>query len=617
LRKRKAKPLGLTYGANLNVKKIHFSLFLFLLLTCLLIACTETLPSRSTSVDDWSETIALSKAIDINSQAKVVEINLQAIEKNIELSPGVFTKMWTYNGVFPGPTIHANIGDRLIVNFTNNLPVKTTIHWHGLELPAAMDGSMTAQFPVEANGGTFRYEFTLNRAATHWYHPHIQSNIQIEKGLYGAFIVHDPAEDAALSLPSSETTIILDDIALDDEGQIQPALEERQFVDPIENAIIQLNGREGNAFLINGHLLPKDTNGDELKTIKVRSGHPVRLRLINAANARFFRLSIPDHTLYKIGGDAGLFSTPIPVEPIDIIIQSQNALARNKISPRDGPPLDFYSNPDLKKGVMLVPGERADIVFTPTGNVGETGSIEWHFFPRGFHGVAADEISGKLLINHDHEPALTAPIRLLNFEFVEDNSPSHISYSPPVTLKPTDVIEVSDITPILPIVFGHSDPSENGDIDFFASASKKPFSELDNITAGLEAKVGETYIWEVTNLTQGDHPFHPHGFTFQHISTEYFDDDKEENYRLFKPDIITTKDTIRIPGRTGLKGRSKTIVKLAVKFDDINRENEVSAFGKTPTLKPDNTVQSGGWFVHCHILEHATRGMGTYLNLTY
>jgi len=592
----------------------------FLLLPSLLFvtACTESLSTKDDFNDSWADAIALQKATDVNAQSNIVEVNLEAIETEIELKPGVFTTMWTYNGIFPGPTIEAKVGDTLVVNFTNKLNVNTTIHWHGLELPANMDGSFTAQLPVEP-GGTFRYEFTLNRAATHWYHPHIQSNIQIEKGLYGALIVRDYEEDQKFALPETETTIILDDILLNDAGQIEPAMEEKINVDPIENALTQLNGRVGNGFLINGKLLPNDTLGDDIQTIKVRSGHPVRLRLINAANATFFRLSIPNHILYKIGGDSGLISTPIPAEPIDIIFnetqQSLSTGSRNKIRPRDGGPQQFYSNPDLAKGIMIVPGERADVIFTPIGEAGQTENIEWHFFPRGLHGVE-DDGTGNLVINHNHTPALAAPVRILKFEFIEHEEPTHVSYSPPVTLKATTPIVTDENTPILPIVFGHSNPDVNGDINFFASKDKLPFTQLDDSTA-LNAKIGETYIWEVTNLSQGDHPFHPHGFTFQHISTEYIDQNAEVTSVMEYPALVETKDTIRIPGRRGLKGQSRTIVKLAVQFDETNRVGQIEAIGKTPTSNPDGTVSPGGWFVHCHILEHANRGMGTYLNLTY
>ena len=595
---------------------------LFITLACsLLLACEEV----SIPEDNWDKNIALNKAVDINNNASVVEINLEAVEKNIELRPGVFTKMWTYNGTFPGPTIEANVGDTLIVNFTNNLNTSTTIHWHGLELPANMDGSMLAQTAIPANGGTFRYEFKLLNAATYWYHPHIESNVQVEKGLYGALIVREPDIDKQLNFPSKETTIILDDILLDDLGQIEPPSYQEPIADPIANATTQLNGREGDVFLINGKALePLISRGDDIQVIQVHSGTPVRLRLINAANARFFRLSIPDHTIYQIGGDGGLLPSPIAKESIPLLINNAQAKpnARN-ISARDGEPLVFTSDPDLNKGVMLVPGERSDIIFTPNGEAGDIAYLEWHFFPRGFHGVE-DDGTGNLIINHNHQSALTAPFRILKFEFDETSKLNQQTYIPPSTLRTIPLIQQSISTPILPITFGHGLPDPTtGNIDFFAAMKTSntgiptgvPFSmqnnEIDAVS--LYATVNQTYIWEVSNLTQGDHPFHPHGFTFQHISTEYFDSINVENNRIeFPVHPNELKDTIRIPGRLGARGSSKTVVKLAVQFTDIGREGTVQATGKFPSAG-----LSGGWFVHCHILEHSNRGMGTYLNLLY
>ena len=591
---------------------------LFIILVCsLLLACEETL----TSTDTWDKNIALSKATDINKSSNIVEVNLEAVETNIELRPGVFTKMWTYNGTFPGPTIEANVGDTLIVNFTNNLNTSTTIHWHGLELPANMDGSMLAQPSIAANGGTFRYEFKLLNAATYWYHPHIESNVQVEKGLYGALIVREPEIDKQYNLPSKETTIILDDILLGDSGQIEPPSYQEPITDPIANATTQLNGREGDVFLINGKALePLTSRGDDIQVIQVHSGTPVRLRLINAANARFFRLSIPDHTIYQIGGDGGLLPSPLAKESIPLLNNSIQAKPKaRKISARDGKPLVFTSDPDLNKGVMLVPGERSDIIFTPNGDAGDIAYLEWHFFPRGFHGVE-DDGTGNLIINHNHQSALTAPFRILKFEFDETSKSNQQPYVPPTTLRSIPLIQTSVNTPILPITFGHGLPDPTtGNINFFAAmnASKMgvPFSmennEIDAIS--LYATVNQTYIWEVSNLTQGDHPFHPHGFTFQHISTEFIDSINAENNRIEFPAYPNElKDTIRIPGRPGAKGSSKTVVKLAVQFTDIGREGTVQATGKFPS-----TGLSGGWFVHCHILEHSNRGMGTYLNLLY
>ena len=80
-------------------------------------------------------------AVDTNPSADVVEVFLTAREAMVDYGIGNQTPAWTYNGVVPGPTIEAEVGNTLIVNFCNNLPDETTIHWHGIETPANMDGS--------------------------------------------------------------------------------------------------------------------------------------------------------------------------------------------------------------------------------------------------------------------------------------------------------------------------------------------------------------------------------------------------------------------------------------------------------------------------------------------
>ncbi len=121
--------------------------------------------------------------------------------------------MWTYNGLVPGPMIRARVGDRVVVHFTNNLAEETTIHWHGLRVPAAMDGMPGhSQAPIQP-GGTFDYDFVVPDASTFWYHPHMNAAVQEGNGLYGAFIVDDPAEPTDLG---DEVVMVLSDIDLKD-----------------------------------------------------------------------------------------------------------------------------------------------------------------------------------------------------------------------------------------------------------------------------------------------------------------------------------------------------------------------------------------------------------------
>lgn len=104
--------------------------------------------------------------------------------------------VWGYNGSSPGPTFEVTEGDRVRIIFTNGLEDKTTIHWHGLHIPLAMDGVPDFSQPPVKPGDTFVYEFTLNQSGTYFYHSHVMGAKQVGLGLMGFFIVHpkDPPD---------------------------------------------------------------------------------------------------------------------------------------------------------------------------------------------------------------------------------------------------------------------------------------------------------------------------------------------------------------------------------------------------------------------------------------
>ncbi|MDX1547729.1 MAG: multicopper oxidase domain-containing protein [Rhodothermales bacterium] len=509
------------------------------------------------------------KAVDLNPDPDIVEILLIAHENTVRFGPGPRTPVWTYNGGTPGPTIEANVGNTLVVHFLNLLPEETTVHWHGVDVPAHMDGSNISQEAVPP-GGYFRYEFPLLRAATHWYHPHIRSNEQVEKGLYGALIIRDPAEDQALELPENEHVLILDDILLDDHGRVAEPFPS----DPLENALMQLNGREGNTLLVNGR-----TN----RRARVRRGVPQRLRLVNASNSRFMRVSIEGHRMWRIGGDGGLLEAPIEILPIE-----------------------QTPEPDRSRGLLLTPGERADVVFTPLtpGPI----DVEWHDVDRGRHSVFYMP-NGNIGIGDADDDGARPPEVLMTF--IATGPPGGDEYVPPAALRTLSAINAAGAAPI-PFMFGHTPPNGDGDVTFFVQMKNgmpNPFPQITPADAPM-VEVGETRIWEINNLTGGDHNFHPHGFSFQLIETQYVDMDNPANNYTVPAPYLENKDTILLPKRPGAKGRSRTITRLAVTFDDTGREGQVLASGKVP-----GSDTSGGWVLHCHIFEHSTRGMMSFLQV--
>lgn len=527
----------------------------------------------------WNRTINPREARDRNPDPNIVEVTIRAKQKRVSYGAGNRTKVWTYNGGIPGPTIRGNVGDTLIVHFYNRLPEDTTIHWHGLDVPANQDGSNISQNAVPP-GGYFRYEFKLLRAATYWYHPHVRTNIQVEKGLYGALVVHDPDEDASLGLPSREHLLVLDDILLNDNNQIA----EEFPTDPLANALTQLNGREGNKLLVNGKSRARGV---------IKRGVPHRLRLINASNSRFMRVSLKGHRMWQIGGDGGLLEAPIEILPIGMVPDPDN-------------PGEMISDPDRSKGIILTPGERAEVVFTPRGH--RPVKLEWHDLDRGRHSTFYTP-EGTIGVGDAEDDGKRPPRTLMKFYLFGWHS--GYEYTPLSTLRPVTPIDTTGAAPI-PIMFGHTPPNASGDVTFFVQMKNGmplPFPAVTPADAPT-VNVGETKIWEVNNLTGGDHNFHTHGFTFQLIETEYIDMMNPDNNYVIPAPRVEVKDTILIPKRPGARGSSRTVSRLAVVFDDTGREGRVEAFGKVP-----GTHTSGGWLLHCHILEHSNRGMMTFFQV--
>jgi bilirubin oxidase len=249
----------------------------------------------------------------------VVEVTLTAAPARLPLLPGAPTDVFAYNGRIPGPTLEVHEGDRVIIHFRNELPEPTTVHWHGLNLPADADGSPF--YPV-APGGQFDYVFTIGpgTAGTYWYHPHPdgRAGYQVAKGLYGAIIIR--AADDPLPAGIPEKLMILSDNRFRPDGSIDlPDLDSPQGQVDMEN------GREGDVLLVNGQIMP---------TLPIRSGEVQRWRIINAAAGRVFRLALPGQTVLHVGSDGGLFERPVEVGEI-LLANSERVelLVRG-----DGPP---------------------------------------------------------------------------------------------------------------------------------------------------------------------------------------------------------------------------------------------------------------------------------------
>jgi FtsP/CotA-like multicopper oxidase with cupredoxin domain len=185
--------------------------------------------------------------------------NLTAAPVRWTLTGDVKMTAWAYNGTVPGPMIRVNEGDKVRINVKNELPEATSVHWHGIPVPNAMDGVPPFTQKAIEPGESFTYEFTASPAGSFMYHSHVETDKQIPLGLYAPFII-DP-KDSSAAKPAVDEVLMLSEVRIGSDGKTYPAM--------------PMAGAEPNYFTINGKSYP------DTERIQVKRGDVVRLRLAN------------------------------------------------------------------------------------------------------------------------------------------------------------------------------------------------------------------------------------------------------------------------------------------------------------------------------------------------
>lgn len=222
--------------------------------------------------------------------------SLTAAPGSTSLGGGGSSKALLYNGQLPGPNFVVRRGDLVAVPFTNGLDAETTVHWHGLVVPTAVDGQ---PHEAVAPGGTFTYSFTVGqRAGMSWYHPHphLATASQVAYGLAGGFIIRDTVEDG-LGLPSGpyEVPLVIRDANVDKAGNLS------------YNG--KASGFNGSLPLVNG------TRDAELKVDKSW----YRFRILIGSNSRLFRLVLSSGASFRlIGNDGGLLPQAVDLQEMEL-----------------------------------------------------------------------------------------------------------------------------------------------------------------------------------------------------------------------------------------------------------------------------------------------------------
>jgi FtsP/CotA-like multicopper oxidase with cupredoxin domain len=256
--------------------------------------------------------------------------NLTLQQGQSHFLPGLTTATLGINGNYLGPTLRASQGDPVIMNVTNQIGEATTIHWHGMHLPAAMDGG---PYQVIANNTQWNPHWTIMQpAATLWYHPHMmgQTREQVLRGLVGLFIIDDN-NPAGAALPH---TYGVDDIPL--------ILQDESFA--ADGRLLigggggggRNNGQNGQT-LVNGAITPLLTT----------SQTQLRFRLLNASDQSFYTIGFDDNReFYQVGSDGGLLPAAVsltrleiaPAERVEIVVNvtSASVFTLQRFANRDG-----------------------------------------------------------------------------------------------------------------------------------------------------------------------------------------------------------------------------------------------------------------------------------------
>lgn len=370
--------------------------------------------------------------------------------------PYATTPVWCYNDTVPGPEIRVRQGDHIQIVVPNELDEETTVHWHGLRVPNDMDGvPHLTQTPIGPNE-RFVYEFQTVDAGTFWYHPHQRGFEQVERGLYGAFIV-DELEPITVD---RDITWILDDWRLTKDATI------REDFGNMHDA--SHSGRIGNTVTINGKIPD---------TFHVRHGERVRLRLINAANARVFALRFSDHT------------------PIVIAL--------------DGQPIE----PHAAQGgiVVLGPAMRADLVIDMTNSPKSLTPIIDEYYPGLEYRLVTLEYADEVLRDAIPDWSVSLP-------------PNPIPEPNIANATRHDIVFNGGMMGGMVMQEMGADPSAQMDSMMGMMHSGKIWF-INGIAAEghvmdhvLTLERNQSYIISMTNMTAWDHPIHLHGHSFRVIS---------------------------------------------------------------------------------------------------
>lgn len=378
---------------------------------------------------------------------------LHAREGRARLAPSEYpeTDIWGYDGTVPGPVLRARQGERMIQRFRNDLPQASSVHWHGIRIENGMDGVAGMTQPPVEPGEEFLYDFALPDAGTYWYHPHNRTYEQMARGLYGALIVNEVTGAPEVDL---DEVLLLDDWRLTDQARIAEG-----FGNMHDWAHA---GRIGNWITVNGE-------GDWTREVPQHTR--MRLRIVNTANARIFKLEARGLEGWVVALDGMPLETPLPLREL-----------------------------------TLAPAQRADLIVDVVADEGDEAFLV-SFERDGGYAIAAFPVSG--VARQDRRAA-----------------PGALPPNPVPALGPLETAARATLRMEGGAMGGMREAMMGGRMmgirELAAERKVWAFNGISDMgeTPLIEAALGDTVLIAMINDTAWPHGMHLHGHHFRQINAD-------------------------------------------------------------------------------------------------
>ncbi|WP_163860255.1 multicopper oxidase family protein [Paenibacillus elgii] len=453
-------------------------------LSVVLAGCTGSMNGTDHSKMNMEGTKESPKASDAQTVKPTVltgkEINLTASVSTQEIGPGKTLPVWTFNNSVPGPQIRVKQGETIKVNLKNQLPEPVTIHWHGVPVPNAMDGIPGITQNAVQPGQSFTYEFKADVPGTYWYHSHQDSVNQLDRGLYGSFIV-EPKEGTGVDC---DYTLVLDEWM--SSGEMTGMNMSGGNMSEMDHSKMNMGSSDNKDNKSGMNMSDGSMSGMDHSTMNM--GHDMSM-----------------YDLYTINGKSGSLVDQLPVKQGDKVrIRLINAgyLSHQihlhghefKVIATDGQPIN---NPGILKDnvVSIAPGERYDIEFV-ANNPGQW-LIEDHGDKAAVKGMKATIAYEGAPVGSDKANE-TEKLTAVDMSRYGQASKANFTLDQKYTLEYTMNLNTE---------------MKNGEMVYTINGKTFPETEPINVKEGDTVKVRL-----VNNSKTDDHPMHLHGHFFQVLS---------------------------------------------------------------------------------------------------